>query len=136
MNKRNSQISIGSCFQFGDGNGKHLHVIVAESSEEITGLVMLVYISSSDSEAWRDDTTILNVGDHPFITKKSWVRYQNIKIENKQSLFNPAIKYEGVISSSVLDRIQDGIKKSKRVPRNIKDIFIEWNQGFLFRDSK
>ncbi len=47
VNKRKSQYPLDAVSKFGDGNGKHLHVIVAVSSEEITGLVMLVYISSS-----------------------------------------------------------------------------------------
>jgi hypothetical protein len=83
---------------------------------------MLVYISSS-GERYKDKTTSINVGDHPFIRKPSWVRYQNIITTHRNELEGIIIEYFGPVSDNLLIRIQNGIHQSKFVKRRDKELF-------------
>jgi len=133
VSDKNSPIEVGESFILLDIDGKHVHVIVAESSPGDSGQVMLVYVSSKNIPQ-KDTTTLINIGDHDFINRPSWVRYQNIKIVQKASLVPNIIQHFGKVSDRLLERIQSGIYKSDMVLRKNKEVFSEWNMTKISRD--
>ena len=124
-----STLTVGDSFILDGVEGIHLHVIVAEIQPGKDGLVMLVYLSSAES--YRDETTIVEQGEHPFITKKSWVRYRNTKIMQRASLDGKIQKYYGKVSPQFLDKIQKGLLKSKFTSGECKRCFKEWTEERL-----
>lgn len=130
MDKGEFSLEVGDCFELRNPYGLHLHFIVAEYSDAPNSQVMLVYASSATTNV--DATTILNPGDHPFFTKKSWIRYQNVLIVSRDQVQEQIVQYYGKCSDTVLIRIQEGLERSKFVPREKKRIFIEWRQNRLF----
>lgn len=127
----NSEFSleVGDCFELRNPLGLHLHFIVADYSDAPNSQVMLVYASSAATNA--DMTTVLNPGDHPFFTKKSWIRYQNVLIVSRDQVRKQIVRHYGKCSETVLARIQEGLTRSKFVPREIKKIYLEWRQNKL-----
>lgn len=118
-------LEVGDCFEVKNINGLHLHFIVAEYSDSENSEIMLVYISSFDTRI--DKTTILHPGEHPFITKRSWVRYQNIIIVNREDIQKSIIRYHGKCNEALLEKIQRGICKSPFTANEHKIIFTQWH---------
>lgn len=131
MENKPKSLQVGDSFILRDDQiGAHLHVIVAQTNQENHGQVMLVYVT--DSQSYKDHTTILNPGDHPFINKVSWVKYQNILICQRSSLENRIVRHHEPVSDELLKRIQDGILKSKLASKENKALFREWRLNHLF----
>lgn len=78
-------LQVGDSFEVDFGIGSHLHVIAAEASSEANSLVFIVYLSSENGP-YKDHTTIIQPGEHPFVTRESWVRHQNIRICQRDSI--------------------------------------------------
>ena len=96
---------------------------------------MLVYMSSSDS-AFKDPTTIVRYGDHPYVDtrqKESWIKYQNPFIFSREELDVKICDYYGPVRQELIERIQDGICHSRLYPKRFQRIFREWNQERLLR---
>ena len=133
MPKRKISLEVGDSFTFQNQFGLHLHVIVAESSPNDSAIIMLVYISSQDVR-YKDKTTEIQVGEHPFITLPSWVRYQNIIICNRAEVEKNIVDYFGKIEEKLLIRIQEGILKSSFVAKRNRELFFEWNTDKKYRE--
>ena len=131
----NGEISleVGDSFLLRNEFGTHLHVIVAEYSPDPHSQVMLVYASSRDNVPFKDITTIIVAGEHPFITTESWIRYQNILIKSRLEVKPFIIEFFGKITENLLTRIQKGINTSDFVSGQKKDMFNEWVMDNLFR---
>lgn len=125
-------LEVGDSFILQTEIGEHLHVVIAESSPGDSAIILMVYISSANIPK-RDTTTILKVGEHPFITKESWVRYQNIFICPKKKINGRIIKMYGKVEGEVLERIQNGILESKYVSKGIKDLYYQWKMDKIYR---
>ena len=125
MPNKSYSLQVGDSFELRDSEiGLHLNVIVAESTGGEFGLVMLVYIS--DSESYPDETTIIQPGEHAFITQRSWVKYQNVIVCQRASVEARIKKHYGKVDNTLLWRIQEGILKSDRTSREKKQQFNEW----------
>ena len=124
----------GDSFELQDWDGTHLHIIIAaESSAEHTQLI-IVYVSSSETK-YKDRTTIIKPGEHPYITKsdhESWIRYQHTKVCNRHDLLPLITRHYGKIPDDLLKRIQDGFMVSRNVSRQTKRLFEEWRMNRLF----
>ncbi len=128
---------VGDSFELRNQYGVHLHVIIAEASDRMDGDVMLVYLSSSKS--YRDETTIIKFGEHPFITKRnevSWIRYRNIMVCSRTELSKLIVNHYGCIDEGLLQRIQNGIENSDYVDEKKKKLFREWHLDRLYRLMK
>ncbi len=137
VNKLCVEVQIGNCYNIKDINGRHYHIVVAESSEKETGMVMLVYLTSANMNGrWCDQTTIFTPGDEHFIDKKCWIKYQTITIRNKQELLRPEIDFLGKINQTNLERIQKGITVSEHVSRQNRELFVEWHHGHLLKHGR
>jgi hypothetical protein len=131
----NFSLQIGDSFLFRNQIGEHLHVIVAESSPGDSGEIMLVYLSSVDAP-YKDETTIVEKGDHDFVTKRSWVRYQNVIVYSRNIDEKSIIKHFGKVKPELLERITGGILISKRTPKDKKRLFHEWKMNKAYNDIK
>jgi hypothetical protein len=128
---------VGDSFILQNDFGDHLHVIVAEASTQKNSQVMLVYLTSAVS--YRDNTTIVKYGEHPFVTKKndiSWIKYQNIMIYSRQELTKLVVKQFGKVDEDLLKRIHDGIENSEFVEKGIRRLFREWKLDRTTRSLK
>lgn len=124
------QYQVGDCFELKDPNiGLHLHVIVASHNWQQS--FMVVYISTSDIPQ-KDTTTLFTGGEHSFITKPSWVRYQNIRVYSKEQLDKFITHHYGKIDENILSRIQDGILISNKVSKENKSLYLQWHEDALF----
>lgn len=125
----NGPIHIGDCFVFAnDEGGTHLHIIVAEDHKDPYGHVMLVYLTSSRIF---DETVKLQPGDHTFITKLSWPKYNNIQIILRSELHEKIKQRYEPLPPDILEKIQQGLLKSKRTPRRMKDTYNDWHLSRL-----
>ena len=135
MTPNKYSLEIGDSFLFRNQFEEHLHVIVAESSPGDSGDIMLVYLSSVNA-SYRDETTIIEKGDHDFVTKRSWVRYQNVIVCSRNIDENSILRHFGKVKPELFERITSGILKSKRTPNNIKQLYHEWKMNKAYRDMK
>jgi len=115
---------VGDSFIFSGLEGPHLHIIIAQEGPRDEDHVMMVYISTA--KAHRDTTTMINVGEHPFVKEVSWVRYQNIKVVQRLVLMDKISEFFGKVDNDLLQRIQKGIQRSKFVAKDKRELFREW----------
>jgi hypothetical protein len=128
-------LEIGDSFLLGNEYGVHLHVVVAEASPNDSATILLVFISSENSH-YRDPTTIIQPGEHPFITKKSWVKYQSVLIGSRNEIQGLIKKYYGKVTPDLLNRIQDGIEKTDRINDRTKNLLHQWKMDKLYNEIK
>jgi hypothetical protein len=129
---------VGDSFEIENANGKHLHFIIAEESKTDHSSIILVYLSSSNT-IYKDRTTIIKTGEHPYITKtdvESWIRYQNAFSCSRAEIAPLIINYFGKIPDSLLFRIQKGFEISTKVNKGIKKLYFEWKSNKLFDSLK
>jgi hypothetical protein len=109
-----------------DPQRSHLFVFVTEPFEDEQGIlsVALVPLSSKKDYMLGDPTCILQIGDHPFITKETWARYSKSRITPTESLIDD-IKSQKIIlmepmNKNVLKKIKHGVCRSPYTPRRVK----------------
>lgn len=127
-------LEVGDSIEIQDANGKHLHFIIAEASPDEHSLLILVYLSSAETR-FKDNTTIIQYGEHPYVTKKdvdSWIRYQNSRVCARNEIIPLITAHYGKISEDLLTRIQKDFEKSRKVPRWIKNLYTEWKMDKLY----
>ncbi len=125
-------LEVGDSFTLRDQDGNHLNVIVAESSPDDSALLMLIYLSSSRTP-FRDETTLIQPGEHPFVDRESWVRYQNVKVCSRSDIEDKIMHHYDKVSEDLLNRIQVGIEMSDKVPKRDKLLYDQWKTDRLFR---
>jgi hypothetical protein len=108
-----------------DSERKHLFIICAVNVE----CAFLASISKWSNELC-DDTCILDKGEHPFITAKSYVLYRKCRIELCETL-KDGVESGRLISRDPLDdqpfaRVCGGILTSKQTPWKLKQAFKNW----------
>lgn len=131
MPPKKISVEVGDSFTLLTSYGIHLHVVVAESPGEDSASVMLVYLSSVDSP-YRDITTIISVGEHPFVKRSSWVRYQNIFIASREQVAKMVVTHYGKVDPDLLQRIQDGIEASDFSSIRNKQLYHQWKMDRLY----
>ena len=133
MPNDDSTIEVGDSFILRNEYGAHLHVVVADSSPNHLAQVMLVYISSKEKIPFKDPTTFIEIGEHPFVHMRSWVRYQNILIDSRHEINKLIVKRYGKINDDLLKRIQVGINSSDFVSGRNKKLYNEWDIDRVYR---
>ena len=124
-------LEVGDGFTLLTSYGTHLHIIVAESSPEDSASIMLVYLSSVDSD-YKDRTTIIEIGEHPFVTRSSWVRYQNILVASRADVEKIVVKHFGKVDPKLLQGIQDGLEASDFSSNGNKQLYHQWKMDSLY----
>tara|TARA_R110002110_G_scaffold265044_2_gene480928 strand:+ start:1170 stop:1571 length:402 start_codon:yes stop_codon:yes gene_type:complete len=101
----------GGCLSIPYNDKPHLFVILNDPCDE--GDCLLVMVSSIKANRKHDDTCILNVGDHPYITKPSFLLYRMAERVSSRHISKMVSKkyYEEKenISDVVLERIIEGL---------------------------
>jgi hypothetical protein len=128
-------LAVGDSFTIRNEYGIHLHVIAAEASPEESAAIFMVFISSTDIPQ-RDPTTIIQIGEHPYIDKVSWVRHQNILICSRKEIQRLVVQHYGQVTPELLARIQEGIEKTDRITDPDKDLFRQWKMDKVYREMK
>lgn len=131
MHPKKISLEVGDSFTLQSSYGTHLHVIVAESSGKDSASVMLVYLSSVNS-SYKDRTTTINVGEHPFVTRTSWVKYQNIFVASRNEVENMVGTHYGKVDPGLLKRIQDGIETSDYSSKRNIQLYHQWKMDSLY----
>lgn len=111
-----------------DPNRFHLFILLTDPVTE-EKLVLIVSISSVKQGIWHDNTCILEIGDHKFITRQSWVDYRSTRIEpasklNKgvhEGFFVP----QGTIDTQVFQRICQGLFHSSHCKPKTRDFYLQ-----------
>jgi hypothetical protein len=107
------------------GPDKHLYVVLTEPDND--GMHVLVNISSIDPEISYDATCVLKAGEHKFVKHESYAAYDFAIERHGNHVDDRAakgiwIKQEDA-SEELVAKICNGIKKSPRTKRGIKDAF-------------
>jgi hypothetical protein len=104
---------------------EHLWIILTPPRED--GTAVCVSVTSWKFDC--DKTVILEPGDHPFITKKSIVHFEDarfIPLERVEQLIvtgtNQFVcRRHSIARHALMDRLKQGILESKRTPNGIKE---------------
>lgn len=113
-----------------DRDRKHLFIILTDPvADPLTGgkdSVLLTSLSTLDTALPHDPTCILHSGDHPFVTRDSYVSYRTSRIQEAEKIINGVAS--GVLvekepmDSGIVERICDGLT-SYQTPEKIKRFF-------------
>jgi hypothetical protein len=113
---------------------KHLFVILLDG-EQFTGTTIVVPVNSYESEK-QDQTTLLQPGEHEFIVKVSFTNYSRARatsIKDIQRLIDEKKATQKTrFNPQVLERMCEGVLRSKRTPNEVKQIY----SHYLFRKLK
>ncbi len=75
----------------------------------------------------QDQTTILNVGDHEFIKRPSFVNYNRARIKSitsiDQMIAEGKAKSRQPLKLGILQKICDGIRKSDHTPQEVLTMY-------------
>jgi len=110
-----------------DGEGgqpwAHLHLILLDVETD-TDSTILVNIETLRNRR-QDQTTILEVGEHEFITRRSCVLYRRARIMEGASLRRLVERGDAVLRTAlrpeVLERVRQGILRSRRTPDEVRE---------------
>lgn len=98
----------------------HLWFVLTDPDPE-TGKVVIVSLSTL--RAGKDQTVILNRGDHPFITHESVIVYRDARCvssdELRHALRNGWIKPHQPCADRILKQVQDGLLASPFTSRKM-----------------
>lgn len=111
--------------------GDHLFTIVFEP-KKINGYgqndqILLVPFCTVYAGGKHDPACVIQPGEHIFVTHESYMDYRNSRIESLNHVLDRindgVFKQYNPVSEPLLCRIQQGLAKSTRVSRHIKDNF-------------
>lgn len=107
-----------------DSERKHLHVICTDCDNE--GKQLIVSVSSKTNSPC-DETCLLQIHEHEFLDRVSYVFYRKAKIVSQSSLVNGVeqnifIPRDDMNGQTFL-RIKSGICRSPQTPNKIKKYF-------------
>lgn len=120
-------VAAGATILIPTGNKSHLFVAVY-NSKIIEGIQKVLLVPFDKVVPKCDHSCLLSPGDHPFITRPSFIGYSFARNELlnhvAKCLANESYKQNHpAVSSAVLTRIQAGYSATTRVPRYVK---LEW----------
>ena len=112
-------------------SGTHLHFIllgpVVLENYGRMNQVCMVNITSIREGIPHDAACVLDIGDHPFIQHQSYVAYRHMRIDRcthvEEMVNRLAWKSHTPCSAELLQRLIDGVCKSKLTSREYKLIF-------------
>jgi hypothetical protein len=90
-------------------------------------MVLVVNMTTCHPLKWFDSSCVLNVGDHPKISHASYINYHESEELNANKILDERLKHllnlEADISDAIVQKIQDGAKKTKHLPNKFKKYF-------------
>lgn len=118
-----ASIALGEAFRLNSGalpagDERHL-MIVATDPTHPGGRVVVVRVTTFSQ--YKDGECVLEPGDHPFIKHKSLVCYRDAILckvgKVLEQLERGLMLREGAVSPEVVDRIQEGARRSSSFPK-------------------
>lgn len=120
-------MSKGLTFWRKDEEGENSHLRFVLSEPDVDSKVLIVHMTSYHGNGREDDSCILNPEDHVCIKSKSYIRYDQAFDKEMISLLiektNGSIIMEPDLDASVLQRIQDGARRSTALHRKFRKYF-------------
>ena len=121
----------GDTFFIADrGVDSHLWVIVSEPENDAERVVL---VSMTTYESSKEDVCILDVGDHPRITHKTCIAYNEARMTSLENLIQlrdgARLKLQAPVSEAVLKRIRDGISRSTKIKYKFVELLLD--QGVI-----
>jgi len=108
----------------------HLWIVL---SDPIQDSEQVVIVSLTTWQAYRDDSCILNVGDHPSIKHKTSVYYEKPRFISLDKLRKAkeigALDPQQSLDKAVLKSMIDGAILSERIPIKHRQIILEHRDG-------
>lgn len=102
---------------------KHLFFVISDPTKH-NGTFIIVNLTSDVFRAGKE--CILNVGDHPRITKESFVSFADAReitpalAQNLEKLIGIHVTMQKSLTSAVLTKIVAAAKQSKAIPTDFK----------------
>ena len=112
-----------------DSSRKHLYVVLTEPVDTATRKDCIVWVSWSSvkENRFHDRTCLLDVGDHPFITKRTWVNYEHaaiVTVEEIRKNSNRGILVENdPLKEQVINRMVEGLCASDDTPMEVVEFY-------------
>jgi len=124
-------VKAGDTFFIADrGVDSHLWVIVSEPENDAERVVL---VSMTTYESYKEDVCILDVGDHPRITHKTCIAYNEARMTSLENLIQlrdgARLKLQAPVSEAVLKRIRDGISRSTKIKYKFVELLLD--QGVI-----
>lgn len=124
-------VAPGDCFYRPSGQGLHLHVVVL-GPVVLPGYgsrpqIVAVPICTLRLGIPHDDACVLSPGAHPFVKVDSYISYRHACVESEDHAVAMLAKgvwtvHEASCSPDVLQRVVDGLCRSRLVPRIFKQL--------------
>lgn len=103
------------------------HLWILLTDVDSNGRILMVNLTSAKPHS--DRTTVLQVGDHPFITRETIVNYGDAIIAKMQHITRAIDASLGEkredASAGLLKRLREGFLASPRTKNSLKDYFRE-----------
>jgi len=114
-----------------DLDRKHLFIILTDPvADPLNGnkdSVLLTSVSTLETALPHDPTCILHPGDHPFVTRESYVSYRDSRILETAKIINGVSSgmfvAKELMDGNIVDRICDGLSTSQQTAEKIKRFF-------------
>lgn len=111
---------------------EHLWVLITDP-DPVTHEAIMVNVTTQRPHS--DTTTILNVGDHPFVQKPSVVFYADARTVNTglldEAVRRGACDAHAAFQPTVIHRIQGGVAVSPLTPKKIKTAYAAYSAAGL-----
>ena len=120
-------MEIGDCFR--RNYGDHLNIVVSDTSKDP---VLIVSLATYREGKFHDPSCFLEIGEHPFVKRKSYIAFQHAKDatnrELDQKLSSGQIIMEEQLDSKIVERIQLAAASSEYIALEYIELLRE--QGF------
>ena len=115
-------MNAGETFHAASHSGRRKHLWVAITGTDSNGNLVIANVTSQTPI--KDQSCILDIGDHPFIKKGSIVNYAEACITSAAAIRaaarGKAIEYDAAISAEALSRVQAGALASNQIELRVK----------------
>jgi hypothetical protein len=117
----------GSTFYISDRDvDSHLWVVISDPERDPLRVIM---ISMTTYENYKEDACLLGVGDHPAISRTTCIAYNETRLTTLDRLNALAsgghLTMQPAVSGDVLQRVRDGVSKSRRIHYKYVEILLE-----------
>ena len=110
----------------GDGNLTHLFFVLTNEFDDGTGngkRILIVNATTDYKTRNTDPACLLNVGDHSFIVRESYVAYRYAEVLTLPDFFSKQMAYYGLVEEGIFERIRNGVMASRNTPLKAKNFY-------------
>lgn len=109
---------------FKRSHGDHLWIVISAPAID-GGVLVVACVSITTNAPWKDQTCVLNAGEHSFVRHETVVGYNRAELRNAsqiaQAIASGQLIADDDVAPALLTRIQNGALKSARTPNLVKD---------------